>query len=161
MFKKLLLSVILIVCLTTTGFANQPMYQLNENYTAVRNDIFDQLTEKDRLVDLLEEELEYANLTIQQLKDLHSQNDDLYERRIVILKDVLGLKDEIISYKDSQINNYNQLYQIKSAEANRRVFKNWFDKFLLLSVGAYAVSQIDDNTGKAAVSAITVYLFNN
>jgi len=160
--KKLLIAVLLVVISVTPVLANSiPVYDLGDGYTAVRNDVFDQLVENDQLLDVYKQEVVYYKNTLEQYMVLSDERKDIQDARIVLFKETIDIKDQIIEYKDSQIENYSQLYQIKSAEANRRVFKNWFDRFLLLAVGAYAVSQIDDNTGKAAVSAITVYLFNN
>jgi len=153
---------LLVVISVTPVLANSiPVYDLGDGYTAVRNDVFDQLVENDQLLDVYKQEVVYYKNTLEQYMVLSDERKDIQDARIVLFKETIDIKDQIIEYKDSQIENYSQLYQIKSAEANRRVFKNWFDRFLLLAVGAYAVSQIDDNTGKAAVSAITVYLFNN
>jgi len=160
--KKLLIAVLLVVISVTPVLANSiPVYDLGDGYTAVRNDVFDQLVDNDKLLEVYKEEAEYYKSTLEQYMALSNERKDIQEARIVLLKDTVRVKDEIISYKDSQIDNYSQLYQIKSAEANKRVFKNWFDKLLLVSVGAYAVSEIDDDSGKAAVGAVTIYLFNN
>lgn len=161
--KKILTSVLLVILTSTVSFANNSVavYDLENGYTAVRNDVFDQLVENDELLAVYKEEAEYYKSTLEQYMALSDERKDIQEARIVLLKDTIGIKDEIISYKDSQIDNYSQLYQIKSAEADKRVFKNWFDKLLLVSIGAYAVSQIDDDSGKAAVGAVTIYLFNN
>lgn len=160
---KKLLTIILLIIITATPIAanNIPVYDLNNGYTAVRNDVFDQLVENDQLLEIYQQETEYYKSTLEQYMFLSDERKEIQEARIILLKDTIGIKDQIIEYKDTQINNYNQLYQIKSAEANRRVFKNWFDRFLLLAVGAYAVSQIDDDTGRAAVTVGVIYLFND
>ncbi|HQQ39705.1 MAG TPA: hypothetical protein PKY72_05350 [Bacilli bacterium] len=160
--KKILTVLLLILTIVNPAYSQSTaVYDLGNGYTAVRNDIFDQWVENDELLDVYREEAEYYKKTLEQFMALSDEKGDIQEARIVLLKDTIYLKDEIINYKDSQIENYNQLYQIKSVEANKRVFSNWFSKLLLLGMGAYAVSEIDDTAGRAAVGALTIYLFNN
>jgi len=163
--KKLFMIVILILgfilIFQTQAWSQPVVYDLGNGYTAVENNLFDQFVKNEKLIELYKEDIAYKNDVIEKLKLLHGQSDNIQEQRIEVLKDTLGLKDNIIELKDQNIENYKNLYVMKSDEVNKYKFKNWFDKILVAALGAYAVSEIDDNTGKAAVSAITVYLFNN
>ena len=143
-------------------------YKLNTEYVAVRTDVFNKLTENDKMVDQLRTEIEYYKKTLQELKTLENQKDEIQNERISVLKDTMILKDQVISYKDqqmdykdNQINNYQQLYQIKDKELSRLKNKNWFEKILLVALGGYAISELDDITAKAVIGSGIVFLVTN
>ena len=143
-------------------------YKLNTEYVAVRTDVFNKLTENDKMVDQLRTEIEYYKKTLQELKTLENQKDEIQNERISVLKDTMILKDQVISYKDqqmdykdNQIDNYQQLYQIKDKELSRLKTKNWFEKILLVALGGYAISELDDNAAKAVIGSGIVFLVTN
>ena len=70
MFKKLSLAFLIVFLFSTTAFSNQPAYKLNEQYTAVRNDVFTKLVENDKLLDVYKEEVSYLKTSLEELRNL-------------------------------------------------------------------------------------------
>lgn len=162
MKKSVLAILILLFTFSGCSYAAQPaVYDLGNGYTAVRNDVFDKLVENDKLLDLAKEEAEYYKKTLDQYIKLTEQKDEIQDNRIVVLKETLELKDNIISYKDDNIQNWQSMYNIKEAEVRSLKTKNVWEKILTVGLGAYAFSQLDDSTDKAVVGGLTIYLVTN
>lgn len=162
--KKINISLIVILILfiiTRCSYAQPVAYDLGNGYTAVRNDIFDKLVENDKLLELAQEEAKYYKETLDQYIKLTEQKDEIQDSRIQVLKETLVLKDQIISYKDDNIQNWRSLYNIKEAEVRSLKTKNVWEKILTVGLGAYAFSQLDDSTDKAIVGGLTIYLVTN
>ena len=115
----------------------------------------------DELLDLAKEEAEYYKKTLDQYIKLTEQKDEIQDNRIIVLKETLELKDNIISYKDDNIQNWQSMYNIKEAEVRSLKTKNVWEKILTVGLGAYAFSQLDDSTDKAIVGGLTIYLVTN
>ena len=168
-YLHFIFNTLLFICILSTSVMAAPVaYKLNTEYVAVRTDVFNKLTENDKMVDQLRTEIEYYKKTLQELKTLENQKDEIQNERISVLKDTMILKDQVISYKDqqmdykdNQIDNYQQLYQIKDKELSRLKTKNWFEKILLVALGGYAISELDDNTAKAVIGSGIVFLVTN
>ena len=162
MKKSVLTILILLFTFSGCSYAAQPaVYDLGNGYTAVRNDVFDKLVENDKLLDLAKEEAEYYKKTLDQYIKLTEQKDEIQDNRIIVLKETLELKDNIISYKDDNIQNWQSMYNIKEAEVRSLKTKNVWEKILTVGLGAYAFSQLDDSTDKAIVGGLTIYLVTN
>lgn len=162
--KKINISLIVILILfiiTRCSYAQLVAYDLGNGYTAVRNDIFDKLVENDKLLELAQEEAKYYKETLDQYIKLTEQKDEIQDSRIQVLKETLALKDQIISYKDDNIQNWESLYNIKKDEVNSLKTKSIWKKILTIGLGAYAFSQLDDSTDKAIVGGLTIYLVTN
>lgn len=154
---------ILLVLYSFNGcsYAQPAVYDLGNGYTAVRNDVFDTLVENDRLLELAREEARYYKETLDEYIRLAEQKDAIQDSRIEVLKETLVLKDQIISYKDDNLQNWESLYNIKRDEVRSLKTKSVWEKILTLGLGAYAFSQLDDSTDKAVVGGLTVYLVTN
>ena len=162
MNKYFISLIILFLIFTGCSYAAQSaVYDLGNGYTAVRNDVFDKLVENDKLLDLAKEEAEYYKKTLDQYIKLTEQKDEIQDNRIIVLKETLELKDNIISYKDDNIQNWQSMYNIKEAEVRSLKTKNVWEKILTVGLGAYAFSQLDDSTDKAIVGGLTIYLVTN
>lgn len=162
MNKYFISLIILFLIFTGCSYAAQSaVYDLGNGYTAVRNDIFDKLVENDKLLELAQEEAKYYKETLDQYIKLTEQKDEIQDSRIQVLKETLVLKDQIISYKDDNIQNWRSLYNIKEAEVRSLKTKNVWEKILTVGLGAYAFSQLDDSTDKAIVGGLTIYLVTN
>lgn len=131
-------------------------YDLKNGYTAVRNDVLNKLVENDKLIDVYKEEATYYKESLAELKELQSERFTIQNERIYVLKETISVKDDIINLKDKNIDNYKSLYDIKSAEVRTLKRKTLLDKLLVLGIGAYGVSQIDDTGGQIAVGAATL-----
>ena len=157
-----LIAALIFFLITGCSYAAQPVaYDLGNGYTAVRNDIFDKLVENDKLLELAQEEAKYYKETLDQYIKLTEQKDEIQNNRIQVLKETLELKDNIISYKDDNIQNWQSMYNIKEAEVRSLKTKNVWEKILTVGLGAYAFSQLDDSTDKAIVGGLTIYLVTN
>ena len=161
MKKSVLAILILLFTFSGCSYAQPAVYDLGNGYTAVRNDVFDKLVENDKLLDLAKEEAEYYKETLDQYIKLTEQKDEIQDSRIQVLKETLVLKDQIISYKDDNIQNWESLYNIKKDEVNSLKTKSIWEKILTVGLGAYAFSQLDDSTDKAIVGGLTIYLVTN
>ena len=158
MFKKLSLAFLVILLFSTTAFSNsnQPAYKLNEQYTAVRNDVFTKLVENDKLLDVYKEEVSYLKTSLEELRNLQSERYTIQSERIDVLKETVLVKDDIIALKDKNVENYKALYDIKSAEVRKVKRDSLLDKLLVLGLGAAAASNVDDNGAKAAIGIATL-----
>ena len=156
-----LIAILILFIITGCSYAQPAVYDLGNGYTAVRNDVFDKLVENDKLLDLAKEEAEYYKKTLDQYIKLTEQKDEIQDNRIIVLKETLELKDNIISYKDDNIQNWQSMYNIKEAEVRSLKTKNVWEKILTVGLGAYAFSQLDDSTDKAIVGGLTIYLVTN
>lgn len=162
MNKYFISLIILFLIFTGCSYAAQSaVYDLGNGYTAVRNDVFDRLVENDKLLELAQEEAKYYKETLDQYIKLTEQKDEIQNNRIQVLKETLVLKDQIISYKDNNIQNWESLYNIKKDEVNSLKTKSVWEKILTVGLGAYAFSQLDDSTDKAIVGGLTIYLVTN
>lgn len=162
--KKINISLIVMLIffiITGCSYAQPVVYDLGNGYTAVRNDVFDKLVENDKLLELAQEEAKYYKETLDQYIKLTEQKDEIQDSRIQVLKETLVLKDQIISYKDDNIQNWESLYNIKKDEVNSLKTKSIWEKILTIGLGAYAFSQLDDSTDKAIVGGLTIYLVTN
>jgi len=162
--KKLSVSsfvALVIFILAGCSYAQPAAYDLGNGYTAVRNDVFDKLVENDKLLKLAREEAEYYRETLEQYVKLAEQKDEIQDSRIAVLKETLVLKDQIISYKDDNLQNWESLYNIKKDEVRSLKTKSVWEKILVIGLGAYAFSQLEDSTDKAVVGGLTVYLAIN
>lgn len=131
-------------------------YNLKNGYTAVRNDVLNKLVENDKLIDVYKEEATYYKESLAELKELQSERFTIQNERIFVLKETISVKDDIINLKDKNIDNYKSLYDIKSTEVRTLKRKTLLDKLLVLGIGAYGVSQIEDTGGQIAVGAATL-----
>jgi len=156
-----LITMLIFFIITGCSYAQPAAYDLGNGYTAVRNDIFDKLVENDKLLELAQEEAKYYKETLDQYIKLTEQKDEIQDSRIQVLKETLVLKDQIISYKDDNIQNWESLYNIKKDEVNSLKTKSIWEKILTVGLGAYAFSQLDDSTDKAIVGGLTIYLVTN
>lgn len=156
MFKKLSLAFLVILLFSTTAFSNQPAYKLNEQYTAVRNDVFTKLVENDKLLDVYKEEVEYLKTSLEELRGLQSERYKIQSERIDVLRETVAVKDDIIKLKDKNVENYQALYDIKSAEVRKAKRETLLDKILVLGLGAVAASNVDDDGAKAAIGIATL-----
>lgn len=156
-----LIATLIFFLIAGCSYAQPAVYDLGNGYTAVRNDVFDKLVENDKLLDLAKEEAEYYKKTLDQYIKLTEQKDEIQNNRIIVLKETLELKDNIISYKDDNIQNWRSMYNIKEAEVRSLKTKNVWEKILTVGLGAYAFSQLDDSTDKAVVGGLTIYLVTN
>ncbi|MDD3263442.1 MAG: hypothetical protein PHT94_00940 [Candidatus Nanoarchaeia archaeon] len=139
------------------SYSNEkPVYKLNNNYIAVREDIFNDLVTSQKLLDQYKEDSEYLNKTIEELRKLHQERNIIQDERIDVLKKTVDLKDQIIEYKDMNVNNYKMLYDVKAEEVRKQKQKTLMDKLFTLGLGAFAVSQIDDSSSKTAVGVLTL-----
>ncbi len=154
--KSIFLSVLIVIMFATVSFANQPAYKLNDHYTAVRNDVFTKLVESDKLLEVYREEVEYLKSALEDLRGLQSERYAIQSERIDVLRETIAVKDDIIVLKDKNVDNYKALYDIKSAEVRKAKRDTLIDKLLVLGLGAVAVSNVDDNTAKAAVGVATL-----
>ena len=156
MFKKLSLAFLIVFLFSATAFSNQPAYKLNEQYTAVRNDVFTKLIENDKLLDVYKEEVSYLKTSLEELRGLQSERYTIQSERIDVLKETVLVKDDIIALKDKNVENYKALYDIKSAEVRKVKRDSLLDKLLVLGLGAAAASNVDDNGAKAAIGIATL-----
>ncbi len=156
-----LIVALIFFIITGCSYAQPAAYDLGNGYTAVRNDVFDKLVENDKLLELAQEEVKYYKETLDQYIKLTEQKDEIQDSRIQVLKETLVLKDQIISYKDDNIQNWESLYNIKKDEVNSLKTKSIWEKILTVGLGAYAFSQLDDSTDKAIVGGLTIYLVTN
>ena len=156
MFKKLSLAFLIVFLFSTTAFSNQPAYKLNEQYTAVRNDVFTKLVENDKLLDVYKEEVEYLKTSLEELRGLQSERYKIQSERIDVLRETVAVKDDIIKLKDKNVENYQALYDIKSAEVRKAKRETLLDKILVLGLGAVAASNVDDDGAKAAIGIATL-----
>ena len=156
MFKKLSLAFLIVFLFSTTAFSNQPAYKLNEQYTAVRNDVFTKLVKNDKLLDVYKEEVSYLKTSLEELRNLQSERYTIQSERIDVLKETVLVKDDIIALKDKNVENYKALYDIKSAEVRKVKRDSLLDKLLVLGLGAAAASNVDDNGAKAAIGIATL-----
>lgn len=161
MKKSVLAILILLFTFSGCSYAQPVAYDLGNGYTVVRNDVFDKLVENDKLLELAQEEAKYYKETLDQYIKLTEQKDEIQNNRIQVLKETLVLKDQIISYKDNNIQNWESLYNIKKDEVNSLKTKSIWKKILTIGLGAYAFSQLDDSTDKAIVGGLTIYLVTN
>ena len=92
---------------------------------------------------------------------MQKEKDDLQDKRIGILKDTIIVKNEIITLKDENINNYKSLYTIKSNEVRKIKTKSIWQKVLTVGLGAWAISEMDDDNARYGVGALTLYLVTN
>jgi hypothetical protein len=130
-------------------------YDLGNGYTAVRVDVFDKLVEHDKLYELYKEEVEYNKKKWEELKELTGKKDEIQEERILVLKDTIGLQDKIIEHKDSIITDAKTLYQMKADEVKKYKVKSIWDKALVLGLGAWAISEIDDSSTQMGIGLLT------
>lgn len=135
---------------------NPASYDLKNGYIAVRSDVFNKLVENDKLLEIYKEEAKYYKESLTELKELQSERFTIQDQRIFVLKETVAVKDDIIALKDKNVENYKSLYDIKSAEVRTLKRKTLLDKLLVLGIGAYGVSQIDDTGGQIAVGAATL-----
>jgi hypothetical protein len=150
-----------ICILSSISTAAPVVYKLDDNYIAVRNDVFNKLTESDKLTDSYKKDIEYYKSSINQLKEMQKEKDELQDKRIGILKDTIIVKNEIITLKDENINNYKSLYTIKSNEVRKIKTKSIWQKVLTVGLGAWAISEMDDDNAKYGVGVLTLYLATN
>lgn len=161
--KKIIIAIIVAIALflmfSFGGKANateQPAaYDLGNGYTAVQSEIFDELVKNDKLVDLYKQELEYNKKKWEELKELTAKKDEIQEERILVLKDTIGLQDQIIEHKDSIITDTKVLYQMKADEVKKYKTKSLIDKLLVLGLGAWAISEIDDSSTQMGIGLLT------
>ena len=156
MFKKLSLAFLIVFLFSATAFSNQPAYKLNEQYTAVRNDVFTKLIENDKLLDVYKEEVSYLKTSLEELRNLQSERYTIQSERIDVLRETVAVKDDIIKLKDKNVENYQALYDIKSAEVRKAKRETLLDKILVLGLGAVAASNVDDDGAKAAIGIATL-----
>lgn len=151
----------LMLCFGRAEGADKPVaYDLGNGYTAVENTTFDQLIENDKLVDLLKQERDYYKEVYEKAKVLNADKDKIQDERINVLHDTIGLQKQIIDFKDMNINNYKTLYEMKSDEVKKYKAKSLLDKALVLGLGAWAVSEVDDTSTKIGMGALTLtYVF--
>jgi hypothetical protein len=136
--------------------ADKPVaYDLGNGYTAVQSEIFDELVKNDKLVDLYKQELEYNKKKWEELKELTAKKDEIQEERILVLKDTIGLQDQIIEHKDSIITDAKVLYEMKADEVKKYKAKSIWDKALVLGLGAWAISEIDNSSTQIGLGLLT------
>lgn len=159
MMKKYIIAITLSLLLLFSGSAlanDKPSaYDLGNGYTAVENTVFDELVQHDKLYELYKEELEYNKKTMAELKELTGKKDEIQDQRILVLKDTIGLQDKIIEHKDSIITDTKVLYQMKADEVKKYKTKSLLDKLLVLGLGAWAISEIDDTGTQIGLGMLT------
>jgi hypothetical protein len=163
MFNKMI-KILLIFCfiINISGIVyaetKDPVYDLGNGYTAVRNDIFDKLVENEKLLDLVKEERDYYKKTLDEYIKLAEQRDKIQSERIAILKDTINIKNSIIEHKDDNLQNWENLYNIKTEENKRLMYSSLMDKLLIVALGAYAVDNLEDSTDQVVVGGLSLYL---
>lgn len=146
-----------IVLFTATAYSNEVnAYDLGNGYTAVKNNVLSRLVENEKMLEVYKEEVEYYKQALEDIKSLQSDRYVIQSERISVLKDTITVKDDIIILKDMNIENYKNLYDMKTDELRTVKRKTLLDKLLVLGIGVYGVSQIDDTSGKVAVGAATL-----
>jgi|GEM_PF-3025542 len=156
MNKKIFILVIaLLILLPTIVFADEaPAYKLSNGRISVDEEVFNQLVTNDKKMEVYKEEVDYLKKSIEELKNLHKQGDSIQEQRILVLKDTISLKDQVIGYKDDNIKNWEKIYNIEHKKVNKLKTMSLIEKILVTGLTAYAISNIEDSSAKVAVGTI-------
>ena len=58
---------------------------------------------------------------------------------------------------EERVKDYKELYDIKASEVKQMKIHNLFRDVLIIGTGAYAFSQLDDNSDRAIVGGLTLF----
>lgn len=153
--STIIISLILILTICTPIFAdNRPAYRLPDGRISVQEDVFNSLVTNDKLMEVYKEETEYLHKTIADLKILNEQGANIQEQRVAVLKDTIGLKDQVIVYKDENLLSLEKMYNIEHKKVNKFKTMSFIEKFLITGLTVYACSEIDNSSAQMAVGAI-------
>lgn len=164
MFKKILsLLIIFSIILTPISAICEempPVYKLPNGYTAVRDDIFDELSRNEFKYEMYKKEAEYYKKILEDYMKYEAEKEEITKARMVILYDTISDKDKIIALKDDEIEKCQVLIKVKNKIIREKNSSDTISKFLTLCLGAYAVYEIDNSTGQVIAGSITIFIIS-
>ena len=132
----------------------QSAYKLPNGRISVDADVFNQLVANDKKTEVYKEEVIYLKKSIEELKSLYKTSDGIQEQRVAVLKDTISLKDQVIEYKDDNIKNWEEIYNIEHKKVNKLKTMSLLEKVLITGLTIYACSEIEDTSSRVAVGTI-------